>query len=314
MTGSGLPRGIVHLLETPFLDSGEFDCESLAALVEGTVAAGVHGLTAPLVASEVHALTTAERETVVKRIAEVNAGRVPFIVGASSEDPEISRHFARVAEQVGAAAYLVAVPNPLYGHPDELVAFLKSIVTVSRAPLVLQDLQWNGPGLELETMRRLRDEIPTLAGFKIETVPAGKKYTAVREAFGPDVYISGGWAVPQLIEALDRGVDGMIPESAMAPVYCAIYNAYSGGDRPAAVKLFRELVPVLVFSNQEIFHSIAFFKRMLVRKGLLRSEFVRAPGYIWDRYSLRVADELIEYYLALEARVRGGGYGASARV
>lgn len=42
-------------------------------------------------------------------------------------------------------------------------------------------------------MRRLRDELPTLAGLKIETVPAGAKYTRVRETFGPDFYISGGW-------------------------------------------------------------------------------------------------------------------------
>ena len=27
----------------------------------------------------------------------------------------------------------------------------------------------------------------------------------------------------------------------------------------------------------------------------------RAPGYSWDRFNLRIADELIEYYLELEA-------------
>jgi len=303
MTAARLPKGFVPLLETPFFENGEMDCESLLALVEDTIEGGVNGLTAPLVASEVHALSNAEREQVVRLAAKAIAGRVPFIVGASSEDPEVSRQFARLAEQVGADGYVVAVPNPLYGRPDELVAFLRSIAAVSRTPLIVQDLQWNGPGLDLDTMQRLRDALPTLAGLKIETVPAGPKYTLVRETFGPDFYITGGWAVPQLIEALDRGVDAMIPETAMVRVYAAIYRAYSGGDRAAAVRLFRELVPVLVFSNQELFHSIAFFKRMLVRKGLMKSAFMRAPGYTWDRYSLRVADEIIEYYLELEARV-----------
>jgi dihydrodipicolinate synthase/N-acetylneuraminate lyase len=301
MTKNGLPKGIVALLETPFLDDGSIDCDSLEALIDATVAAGINGLTGPLVASEVHALSMAERDEVIARSARAIAGRLPYIVGASSDDVETSCHFARLAEQVGAAAYVVAVPNALYGHPDELLTFLRTITETSAAPLVLQDLQWNGPGLELATLRRLREELPTLAGFKIETVPAGTKYTLVREAFGPDCYIAGGWAVTQLVEALDRGVDAMIPEASLSRVYAAIIGAHSRGQRDEVVRLFRKLAPVLIFSNQELFLSIALFKRLLHRKGILKSPFLRAPGFTWDRYNLRIADELIEYYLELEA-------------
>ena len=298
-----LPKGIVPLFETPFLENGAIDYESLPGLIHYSIDAGVNGLTAPLVASEVQALTKEERAEIVSVAAKTIAGRVPFIVGASSEDPELCRFFAQLAEKVAADAYLVAVPNPLYGRTDDLLAYFQSIVAASSAPLIIQDLQWNGPGLDLDTMRRLRDALPTLVGLKIETVPAGAKYTIVREAFGPDFYISGGWAVPQLIEALDRGVDAMIPECALAPAYAAIYKAYSSGNRDEAIRIFRELVPVLVFSNQELYHSVAFFKRMLKRKGLLRTAALRSPGYTWDRYSSRIADEIIDYYLALESRL-----------
>jgi dihydrodipicolinate synthase/N-acetylneuraminate lyase len=303
MKVSGLPRGIVPLFETPFLENGAIDYDSLPKLIEYSIAGGVNGLTAPLVASEVQALMKEERAEIVTLAANTIAGRVPFIVGASSEDPELCRFFAKLAEKVAATAYLVAVPNSLYGRTDDLLAYFRSIVAASSAPLIIQDLQWNGPGMDLDTMRRLRDELPTLVGLKIETVPAGAKYTVVREAFGPDFYISGGWAVPQLIEALDRGVDAMIPECALTPVYAAIYRAYSSGNRDQAIRIFREVLPVLVFSNQELYHSIAFFKRMLVRKGLLKTAALRPPGYSWDRYSQRVADEIIDYYLALESRI-----------
>jgi len=302
-----LPRGIVPLFETPFLENGAIDYESLPKLIEYSIAAGgVNGLTAPLMASEVVALTKEEREQIVTVAASAIAGRVPFIVGATSEDREVCRFFAKLTEKV-AAAYLVAVPNSLYGQTDALLSYFRSIVAASSAPLIIQDLQWNGPGMDLDTIRRLCDELPTLAGLKIETVPAGTKYTAVREAFGPDFYISGGWAVPQLIEALDRGVDAMIPECALTPVYGAIYREYSAGNRDEAIRIFRELIPVLVFSNQELYHSIAFFKRMLTRKGLLKTAAMRSPGYSWDRYNLRVADEVIDYYFALEARISKRG-------
>ena len=302
LTPPNLPRGIVPLLETPFLENGAIDYDSVHKLVEHSINGGANGLTAPLMASEVQALSISERVQLVKAVAGAIGGRVPFIVGASADDAEICRSFAKLAEKVNAAAYLVAVPNALYGRTEELLSFFRSIVVASRAPIIIQDLQWNGPGLDLDSIRRLQDELPTLAGLKIETVPAGAKYTRVRETFGPDLYISGGWAVPQLIEALDRGVNAMIPECALIPVYAAIYRAYSSGDRTAAIRIFRELVPVLAFSNQELYHSIAFFKRMLARRNLIKNASLRSPGYSWDRYSMRVADELTDYYLALEGR------------
>jgi 4-hydroxy-tetrahydrodipicolinate synthase len=95
----------------------------------------------------------------------------------------------------------------------------------------------------------------------------------------------------------------MIPESALIRAFAAIYRAYSGGNRGEAVRLFRELAPVLVFSNQELYHSIAFFKRLMVRKGLLKTATMRAPGYTWDRFNAQVADEVIDYYLSFEARL-----------
>jgi 4-hydroxy-tetrahydrodipicolinate synthase len=302
---SRLPAGIVPLLETPFDEAGAIDFDSLGRLIDDVIAGGVNGLMAPLVASEVHALAVEERIELVAFCARAIRHRVPFVVGASSDDPETCRRFARLAEELGSDAYLVAIPNELYGSEDRILEFFRSIVVVSATPLIIQDLQWNGPGLDLDTIRRLRDALPTLCGMKIETVPAGPKYTAVRAALGGDFYISGGWAIPQLIEALDRGVDSMVPESALIRVFSAIYRAHSTGDRDGSIRTFRKLVPVLVFSNQELYHSIAFFKRLLFRKGIIRTATMRKPGYTWDPYSSRIADELIDYYLQLEREIGG---------
>jgi 4-hydroxy-tetrahydrodipicolinate synthase len=298
-----LPRGIVPLLDTPFDEKGSIDRESLVRLIEDVIRGGVQGLMAPLVASEVHALSGAEREEIVRLCVQTIHDRVPFVVGASSDQPEECRRFAALAEEVGAAAYLVAVPAALYADSQGVLGFFWSVADGIETPLIIQDLQWNGPGLDLATIRRLRQSLPTLAGIKIETVPAGPKYTQVREATGKDFHVSGGWAVPHLIEALDRGVDAMVPESALVRVLVAVYRAHAGGHRDKAARIFRQLIPVLAFSNQEISHSIAFFKRMLVRKGIFRHPTMRAPGYSWDAYNLRIADELIEYYLGLEASI-----------
>lgn len=98
----------------------------------------------------------------------------------------------------------------------------------------------------------------------------------------------------------------MIPEASMVRVYQAIRGRYLRGDRQGAVELFHRLLPVLAFTNQEIRTSIAFFKRLLVRKGVFRSMEMRWPGFRWDAYNERIADELIEQYLAIEGEVGAG--------
>ena len=304
MTSDVLPRGIVPVLQTPFDQDGNIDIESLNHLVEDAVGAGASGILAPAVASEVDYLARPERHGLVRTIAGALSGRRPFFVGASSDHIVECVEFARLAEQAGAAAYLVAVPEALYHSPDEIPGFFQAVASASGLPLVIQDLQWNGPGLTLDTLRRLKETIPTLAGIKIETVPAGPKYTDVREEFGEAFYVCGGWAVPQMIEALDRGVDAMIPEASMVRVYAAIHRLYAAGDRRKAAEVFRDLLPVLAFANQEIRVSIAFFKALLVRKGIFRFETMRWPGFRWDAYNRRIAEELVDFYLDLEDRVR----------
>jgi dihydrodipicolinate synthase/N-acetylneuraminate lyase len=82
-------------------------------------------------------------------------------------------------------------------------------------------------------------------------------------------------------------------------VYAAICRMYRVGNRAGALNLFRQLLPVLAFTNQEIGTSIAFFKRLLVRRGIFANERMRHPGFAWDVHNTRIADELIELYLKL---------------
>lgn len=295
-----LPRGIVSVVQTPFANDGSLDSPSLERLIEDSLASQVNGFLVPAVASEVAYLSPAERMEIIRTVVRIVHGRVPIIVGASSATPEECHALAEQGLHAGGDAYLIAVPERLYSAPQQLVPFFQQATAGITRPLVIQDLQFQGPGLTLPQMAELQAALPHLAGWKVETVPAGPKYSAVREAFGSHCHISGGWAVPQLIEALDRGVDAMIPESSMIRVYQRIVQEYQAGHRDAAMLRFRRLLPILAYTNQELVTSIAFFKRLLHRKGIFSTPTLRVPGFAWDRWNTRIADELIEHYLALE--------------
>ena len=71
-------RGVFAIPPTPFDDlTGAVDEVSLRRCVEFCVAAGAHGIVAPVNASESTALTDAERLRVTEVLVEQAAGRVP---------------------------------------------------------------------------------------------------------------------------------------------------------------------------------------------------------------------------------------------
>ncbi len=302
-----LERGIVPVIQTPFDFQGNVDYASLRNLVEDAIAGGANGFLVPAVASEVSCLTVEERAKIVRRVAEITAGRVPIIVGASDTRPRVCIEQARMAREVGAAAYLVAVPTEFYQEPEKVEPFFREVAEgAGDFPMMLQDLDFTGPGLQPEAIRRLTQVLPSLSSLKIESNPAGPKYTAIREICGGEMFLAGGWAIAQMIEALDRGVDAMIPECSMTRVWSAIDRNYRSGRRQEAIRIFNRVQPVVGFTHQDLSVAIAFGKRLLVRKGIIAAERTRFGDFQWDRYNGRVADELIGDYLDLEESVSSG--------
>lgn len=303
---SPLRRGILPVVQTPFDARGQVDEAGVVRLVEATLAAGACGFLVPAVASEVSSLSPAERLRLLHLTLDTVQGRVPILAGCSSDDPEECVGLGLAARHAGAAAILVAVPQSCYLNSESILPFFGSIAPRVDLPLVIQDLEWSGPGLSLPQIEALAGRLPSLSGIKIETVPSGPKYSAVRRALGPGFFIAGGWAAPQMIEALDRGVDAMIPECSMVAVYDTVFRLHRAGARAEAAGLFRSLLPILAYSNQEIRTSIAFFKRLLVRKGIFENETMRGEPFPWDEFNSRIAGELIQLYLDLEDGCRAG--------
>ena len=71
--------------------------------------------------------------------------------------------------------------------------------------------------------------------------------------------------------------------------------------RAGAAALFERILPILAFSNQQLDISIRFFKRLLWRQGLYPTPNVREPLEPFDSYHIRIADELIERAIVIEA-------------
>lgn len=295
--------GIVSVLNTPFNEDNSLDLPGLTHNVENAIQAGVAGFLVPAMASEVGALTEAERVAVVKTTVDTARGRVPVIGGASAADQSARMEAANTLIDLGCTGILASIP---YENDASYTGHVEALADLEPGFLMLQDWDANGYGLPVPLIVRLFDSIPAFQCLKVEVVPAGAKYTEVLAATGGRLHVSGGWAVSQMIEGLDRGVHAFMP-TGMHSIYVTIYRHYVEGRRAEALALFERLLPILAFSNQHLDISIYFFKRLLHAQGVYATDRVRSPKVGFDAIHREVADGLIARIIALETEIAGTG-------
>jgi 4-hydroxy-tetrahydrodipicolinate synthase len=279
-------HGIVTVLNTPFTEDDRIDTASLACNVRIAVDAGVAGFLVPAMASEVAKLTDAERVLMVETTLEATDGRVPVIGGASADDPDTRVRVAQSLIDAGCEGVLASIP---YESDVQYTEAVRALDTLQPKFLMLQDWDFGGYGLPVPLIAKLFEEVESFRCLKVEVVPAGPKYTEVLDATDGGLHVSGGWAVMQIIEAMDRGVHAFMP-TGMHALYVTIHRLYQEGRRDEAVQLFNELLPVLAFSNQHLDISIHFFKRLLCAEDTYATARVREPIQPFDAQHARTAE------------------------
>ena len=150
-------HGVLPALITPFTQDGSaVDTDSLAAIVERLIGAGVGGLVPGGSTGEFTTLSHAERRLLVETTVEAAAGRVPVVAGTGAlstrETVELSVH----AERAGAAAVMV-VP-PFYEPPGwpELRAHYTAVADAIAIPVMYYNLPGaTGVRLTAEQLREL---------------------------------------------------------------------------------------------------------------------------------------------------------------
>jgi 4-hydroxy-tetrahydrodipicolinate synthase len=292
--------GIVTVLNTPFDTKGNIDLPSLRKHVQYALRAGVAGFLVPALASEVATLSLSERLQMVATVTEEVAGKVPVFAGAGEQDIEKRKTIAKEYLAMGCRNILFQIP---FETEDKFKSQFYELADYGVETIMLQDWSANGYGLPDDLILELFENVAAFRCLKVETVPAGVKYSRLLNITEGRLHLSGGWAVTQMIEGLRRGVHAFMP-TGLHKTYCAIYQYFKTGELARAEELFRKLLPVLAFSNQHLDISIHFFKRLLYRQGIYSTPNVRASLLPFDAIHEEIADKLIERVVALEGEIK----------
>jgi 2-keto-3-deoxy-L-arabinonate dehydratase len=272
------PHGIWPILYAFFTARDALDRAAMRRQAEICVAAGAQGMAVLGLATEIGKLSPSERRQIVEWAAEDLAGRIPLAVAIFGATPEEQSEAVAHAAASG-AAWVVLQPPRIPGiAEDELIRFFGRVIERAPIPAGIQNApELIGIGLSpdgIATLARNHANFTVLKGEGPATLIA----RIVVETDGKLAVFNGRGGL-ELPDNLRAGCAGLIPAPDCFEVQIAIYAAMRRGDEAEAERLYREILPAIVFVMQSVDHLICYGKRLVAaRMGIAVHD--RSPGLL----------------------------------
>ena len=262
------PGGILPMQYAFFDRDGRLDRAAMRRQARAALAGGAHGVAVLGLATEVGKLDAGERRDVIDWVCEEVNGKVPVavtIAGASvDEQVDLGRH----AQRAG-AAWLILQPPPERGLPEAHYAqFFSCVMERLDLPVAIQNApEYIGVGLGDEALRELARARPNFVAVKGE----GPAITIRRtiEAVAPRLRVLNGRGGLELPDNLRAGCAGLIPATDSFDFLVRVFEGMQRGDEAHAERVYREVLPAIVFVMQSLDTLLCYGKRLAaLRLGL----------------------------------------------
>lgn len=269
-------HGVYPILYAYFDADGRLDREAMRRQAEACVRHGAHGVAALGLATEVSKLEPAERHLVMEWLLADVAGRVPVAITVFGDTPREQIDFVKAAADLG-AAWVILQPPPQRPFPeDELLRFFGEVADASPIPVAIQNApQYLGVGLGNENLLRLRRNHPNFVLLKGEAPALEIKETI--DALSGEVAVFNGRGGLELPDILAAGCVGMVPAPECFDVQVKIYEALQRGEKDEAQRLYRAILPLVVFVMQSVPQFLCYGKRVAARRLGIGEVFDREP-------------------------------------
>ena len=272
--------GIYPMLYAFFGRDGGLDRAAMRRQVAACVAGGAHGVAVLGLGTEVGKLSPAERRAVVAWAAEDLGGRLPLAVTVAEATVTRQIDFVRAAAAEG-AAWVILQPPPERGiNEAELIRFFGAVADVAPVPVAIQNApQYIGVGLSDAGLVALARNHPNLRLLKAEG--SALQVRALIEATGEELAVFNGRGGLELPDCVRAGCAGMIPSIDSFDAQARIFELMRRGrpeDEAEAERLYRDLLPLIVFVMQSIDQFLCYGKRLAARRLGLDGVHDRAPA------------------------------------
>ena len=238
-------EGTYTALVTPFTASGELDRDTLKALVERQIAAGINGLVPVGTTGESPTLADAEHHEVIRLVVEQAAGRVPVIAGCGSNNTVEALEHTKFAKQVGAQASLHVAG---YYNKPSASGFLRHFELIADTvdlPIIVYNIPGRtGKNIDNETMLALAQH-PHIVGVKEASGDFKQIMDLIRRRPPGFTVLSGDDEITLPIMALGGNGVISVTSNLLPEKMVALVDRMRAGDTAGARTVHYQLLPVI---------------------------------------------------------------------
>jgi len=273
-------KGIIPAVSTWFKEDGSLDLNTQFHHVDFLIEEGVHGLFIQGSGGEFAYLSFSEREEHASAVVKHVKGRVPVLVGVSSNSTDEAMALARHAQEVGADGIVAVTPYYWKITNESMLAHYAAIGRACSLPFLAYNFpDLTGHMIGAGSLLAMKEKIPTLAGIKdtIDSQTHIRSITLKLKALYPDFSVLAGLD-EYLLGALAVGADGLIGSSAnfVPGLFVDLYRSFLRKDFDRVMDCHRKISRLSEITSMSS-PLIAAVKEAVLALGHPGTSYVRPP-------------------------------------
>ena len=275
--------GIYPMLYAFFRADGSLDPGAIRRQVEACLLGRADGVAVLGLASEVRALSAAERRQMMDWTADALGRRLPLAITIFEPTAAAQIESARHARAVG-ADWVILQPPPGKDTPEPaLLDFFSRVGDGIELPFAIQNApKYLGVGLTPAGISELARRCANFRLLKGEG-PAVQIREIVAATDGRLAVFNGRGGL-EIVDNLAGGCAGIIPAVDCFDALVEVYGAFARGDEPAASAAYARVLPVIVFVMQSLDTLLTYGKTLAARRlglapPILRNKALQATPF-----------------------------------
>ena len=285
-------KGICPIAPGVFNELGKVDFESYESCCDAMLKGGAHSLALFGIAGEYYKLDRDEEERLIDITVNVcHANNSPVVVSNTRHSTEVAVKWAKHIEAASADCIMVLPPFFLKPGAAELTRHIEALCDAVNIPVMVQYApEQTGVGIVPEVLAGIGERHSNLRYYKIECKPPGAYISKLLKLLDDNGEIFIGNAGFQMIEGFKRGAIGVMPGPSMFDVYRKIYDCIQADNFTQAMAVHEKLNAMLNHIRQDVEMIICYEKKILKRRGLIESDYCRAPKHRRDALNEEIFD------------------------
>ena len=278
-----------------FNKNNSIDMQAMRDQISLITRLGSHGIACLGLATEVNKLNLSEKKKIIELVAEVSNDRLPIIVTISGNNIHEYKKLIDIAQFYN-ASWIVFQPllkknttdNDCFNFFNKIIPYVDTNTLVG----VQNAKEYIGVGLNSSQILKLYKKFYNFRAIKGEA-SATLIQTEIKK-YPKNLQVFNGRGGQEIIDNLLAGCSGIIPSLEGTDIFLKIYKLHQQKKIKEARRLYKKILPSIVFSMQSIDSLVCYGKRICAYRMGIKKIYDRKPALVPTNFGIKLAKKFAE--------------------